>query len=158
MSRNKEDVFRELINKADTQQPADDIANLVMQQINAETQDKVVISPALKSLLQQHANDVAPVAFTRNVMAQVNPQPVQTAYAPLISKRAWYVAASVLGVLMLLSIWGGSGDHAFATNLGGNTIKQINALPSIYIITLTFGALLLVAEHFITNRIKLSKQ
>lgn len=157
MRRNKKDIFKEVISKAEAQKPADDIANLVMQQITTETQDEVAISPALKSLLQQHSVDAAPMAFTRNVMAEVNPPSAQTAYAPLISKKAWYTAASVLGALILLSVFGGSGQHAIATSIGGNAIKQINAMPAVYIITLTLGGLLLVAEHFITSRLKLTK-
>ena len=154
MSRNKKDIFREVISKAEVQKPSDDIADLVMQQITAESQDEVAISPVLKSLLQQHADDVAPMEFTSNVMAQVNPQ---TAYAPLISKKAWYIAASILGMLVILSVFGGSGQHAIATSIGGNAIKQINAMPAVYIIALTFGGLLLVVEHLISSRFKLSK-
>ncbi len=157
MSRNKKDIFREVISKAEVQKPADDMANLVMQQITAASQDEVAINPALKTLLQRHAADATPMAFTRNVMAQVNPPSAQIVYAPLISKKAWFIAASILGVLVILSVWGGSGQHAIATSIGGNTIKQINAMPSVYIITLTFGGLLLVVEHLISSRFKLSK-
>jgi len=154
MSRNKKDIFREIISKADPPKPADDMASLVMQQITAENQDEVPINPALKNLLQQHAADVAPMAFTHKVMAQVNPVTSQVAYTPLISKKAWFTAASVLGMLILLSVLGGSNEHAFSRTIGGNTIKEINAMPAVYIITLTFCGFLLVVEHFITNRLK----
>ena len=154
MSRNKKDIFREIISQAEPQKPADDMASLVMQQIAAETLDEVAINPALKNLLQQHAADAAPMAFTHKVMAQVNPSASQIAYAPLISKKAWFTAASVLGVLILLSVLGGSNEHGFARTIGGNTIKEINAMPAVYIITLTFCGFLLVVEHFITNRLK----
>jgi hypothetical protein len=158
MSRNKKDTFKEVISKAETQKPADDMANLVMQQITAETQDEVAINPVLKALLQQHATDAAPMVFTRNVMAQVNPPSAQADYAPLIPKKAWYIAASVLGAVILLNVFAGSGSHAIATGIGGNTIKQINAMPAVYIITLTLGGLLLVVEHFITSLLRLAKQ
>jgi hypothetical protein len=158
MSRNKKDIFKEVISKAETQKPANDMANLVMQQITAETQDEVDINRVLKELLQQHATDAAPMVFTRNVMAQVNPPSAQADYAPLISKKAWYIAASVLGAVMLLNVFAGSGNHAIATSIGGNTIKQINAMPAVYIITLTLGGLLLVVEHFITSLLRLAKQ
>ena len=117
----------------------------------------LVINPALKTLLQRYAADAAPMAFTSIVMAQVNPSTPQIAYAPLISKKAWFIAASVLGVLILLSVLGGSNEHGFARSIGGNTIKEINAMPAVYIITLTFAGLLLVLEHFIAGRLKLSK-
>lgn len=157
MSRNKKDIFREVISKAETQKPADDMASLVMQQITAEAQDEVAIKPALKSLLQQHAANVAPLDLTRNVMALVTPQQVQLAYKPIISKKAWYfIAASIVCILMISDWLGGSG-HAFSSSIGGNTIKQVGALPSVYIITLTFAGLLLVLEHFITGRLKISK-
>lgn len=154
MSRNKKDIFKEVISKAETQKPADDMANLVMQQITTETQDEVAINPVLKTLLQQHAADVAPMALTRNIMAQVNPRTSQIAYAPLISKKAWYIASSVLVVLVMLSVLGGSGRHAFSSNIGGNLIKQVSNLPPVYIITLTLVGLLLAIDHFVTGRLK----
>jgi hypothetical protein len=155
MSRSKKDIFREVISKAETQKPADDMAGLVMQQITAETQDEVAINPALKSLLQQHAANVAPLDLKRNVMAQVNPPQVQVIYKPIISKKAWYFIAAAVLCIFITSAWlGGSGQHAFSSSVGGNTIKQVGALPPVYIITLTFGGLLLVLEHFITDRLK----
>ncbi|MFD0750955.1 hypothetical protein ACFQZS_12440 [Mucilaginibacter calamicampi] len=159
MSRNKKDIFKEVISKAESQKPADDTANLVMQQITAVADDEVAISPALKNLLQKHVIDAAPMAFTNNVMAQVNPQQTEINYNPIISKKAWYaIAASILCILILTVVSGGSGQHAFSASIGGNAIKQINAIPPVYIITLIFGGLLPVAEHFITGRLKLSKQ
>ena len=157
MSRNRRDVFREVIKKGESQNSADDIAGLVMQQIAGGTEDEVAIDPALKSLLQKHAADATPMAFTTNIMARINPQPAQLVYKPLISKRAWYVAASVLGALILLSFWSSPADHA-PNRFVNITIKQINALPAIYNITLMFGGLLLVLDHFITTRVNLSKQ
>lgn len=157
MSRNKKDVFKEVISKAEAQKPADDMAGLVMQQIRAETQDEVALNPALKKLLQQHAVDAAPMAFTVNVMAQVNPRTAST-YAPLISKKVWFITSSVLGAVILMSALSSSGEHAFATSIGGNVIKQINAMPAVYIITLISGGLLLVLEHLITSRLKLTQQ
>lgn len=157
MSRYKKDIFREVISKAEAQKPTDDIADLVMQQITASTQDEVTISPALESLLQ-HAADMAPLDLTRNVMTQVNPQQAQVIYKPIISKRAWYViAASVLCILITATWLGGSEQHAFSSSIGGNTIKQVGTLPPVYIITLTFAGLLLVLEHLITNGLKLHK-
>jgi len=155
MSRNKKDIFREIISKAETQKPADDMANLVMQQITAETQDEVAINPTLKTLLQQYAADAAPMALTHNIMAQVNQHQVQLTYKPIISKKAWYgIAASVLCILIISAWLGGSGQHAFSRAIGGNTIKQVSALPPLYIITITLGGVLLVVEHFITGRFK----
>lgn len=159
MSRNKKDVFREVISKAATQKSADDMADLVMQQITTASQDEIAITPALKTLLQRHAADAAPMAFTHKVMAQVSPQRVQVIYKPIISKKAWYaIAASVLCILVASAWLGGTGQHAFSSSIGGNTVKQVGALPPVYIITLTFAGLLLVLEHFITGRLKLSKQ
>ena len=136
--------------------PADNMADLVMQQITAATQDEVVINPALKTLLQQHATDAAPLDLMRNVMGKINPQPAQASYAPLISKKAWYGAAAMLGLLILLSLLGSPADHS-SNRFIANTVKQINAMPSLYIIILSFSGLLMVVDHLITGKLKLSK-
>lgn len=157
MSKVKKDIFRAIISKAEFQKPADDMAGLVMQQITGSMEDEVAINPALKSLLKKHGTDAPPMAFTANVMAQINPQAAQTAYKPLISTKGWYMAASVLCGLILLSLWSSSAQPA-SSGFADSTITQINALPAIYVITITFGGLLMVADHFITSRLKISRQ
>ena len=154
----KQDKFRRLISNAEPEKAVDDMAKLVMQQITASADDEVAVSLTLKKLLQQHGADAAPMAFTQKVMTQINPQQVELSYKPIITKKAWYaIAASVLGILILSAWPGGSGQHIFATDIGGNAIRQVNTLPAVYVITLILGGLLLVAEHFITNRLKLNK-
>ena len=156
MSRNKKDVFKELISKAEPQIPADNMADMVTQQIIAITEDEVAITPALKRLLQQHATDGAPLAFTSNVMAQLNPKPAQIAYAPLIPKKAWYIVASVLSVLIFFSFWSSPAEQA-PNSFADTIIKQVNGMPSVFIISLIFCALLLALDHLLTNRLKMNK-
>ena len=158
MSRNKKDVFKEIISKAEPQKPTDDMANLVMQQIAAANEDEVAINPALKRLLQQHAADAAPMGFTHSIMAQITPQQAALTYKPIISKKTWYtIAASILCILVIIAWLGNSGQQVYNAGIGDSTIKQIDAMPPVYIITLTFGGLLLVLEHLITSRLKLHK-
>jgi hypothetical protein len=156
MTRNKKDAFRKVIRQADLQTSADDMATMVMKQITADTADEVAISIVLKSLLAKHGADSAPLALTSRVMAQINPQPAQTAYAPLISKKAWYSAAAMIGLLIVLSLLGGPPNHA-SNRFVDSTVKHINTMPSVYIIALSFCGVLLLTDHFITSRLKLNK-
>jgi len=145
------------MSRAEADKLPDELTGMIMQQIATAEQDEIAINPVLKKVLTQHGADYAPADLTRNVMAEVVPERQHVVLQPIISKKTWRIAGAVFVMLLIfLCVISPADQSGVAGNLGGSVVVHVNALPPVYVITLILGGMLLLADHFITDRGRLS--
>ena len=155
MEQNKENKLKKLIQQIEPDQPSVGFTENLMQQI--ETQESLVINPALQTLLSQHLVESPSIDFTEKVMKGIVSAEQKTVYEPVISKKAWYSIG--IAATLILTLAGFLGKSSKATNMPsvstneimhitGQVIAQINAIPVVLLASSFAIVALLILDYF----------
>lgn len=147
----KDDKLKQLLKQAGTDKVADGFTGSVMNIIEADN----LRETALQSLLKQHPAEGPSFDFTASVMRQVSAQRKPLVIQPIITKKAWYVIASVF-VLFILIAFATSSKPA-ATNAIGDShitslVNQLQVIPGTAVLGLVAMAVLLLGDYLIGQR------
>ena len=157
MEKKKDDIFKNLIQKAGTENPSADFTNSVMKMIKRDAVQELVKEDSLRSLLQGNVFIEKPSSsFNRNVMRKV--MPVKTKVEPIISRSAWFlIAASVVITILCYSMAVEPTDGIQTSSRAGLTMSgviiKIESLPLIYPATIFGLAVLMLADYYVRERL-----
>lgn len=153
MKANKKDVLKHVLKLA-ADKPTVDFTGSVMEIIEADAAREA----ALKSLLQQPTTDGPAFNFTASVMAQITSKNQSVVFKPIITKKAWYVIGAVVMLFLLLIGLSNSSAHTITDQSRLNSLlKQIDHLPSIYLMAIITVGVLLFIDYLFTQRTSKTK-
>lgn len=171
MEQEKDDRFRRLMQEAGMEKPSPDFLKTVMSGIQAESQEEILLNPALKSLLRESQVVEKPNHdFLLRVMSQAQVQqvvlpPVSVA-KPIISNRIWYiVTAACMAIICLTGLFYYHETGALETAVATTATDQfftsvatgILATPLVYSVSLTTLGMLLLADYMLRSKFHLLK-
>ncbi|MBE9461748.1 hypothetical protein ACFP1I_31010 [Dyadobacter subterraneus] len=155
MEEDKEEIFKKLIQKSEPDFTASDFTDHVMKMVQAE---ELVRESALHALLVNNKLDQPSLSFESGIMAQITPVKKKVE-KPIISKNAWYIAATFFALMIQYSFFSKSSQ---ITAMDSSLIKITNAMfdfsnnagqmPVIYFIVVVTLCVLLLADYFILQR------
>lgn len=158
MANNIDKEFKQLIRSVKPDEPPLGFTAFVLNEIQAEIQDKVVVNPELKSLLQRTIIENPMSDFTDSTMNRIKADSHNVFSKPIISKKAWIIIAGAITFFaVILSFVSQTSDQEpTLTPFFGNTFntifKHITAIPSLYILTLISVSILLLMDYFMRTR------
>jgi len=149
----KNDKLKQLLKQAGADKPAEGFTDSIMSIIEAD----VAREAALKTLLKQQPAEGPSFDFTASVMRQVSAQRKPLIFQPIISKKAWYVIATVF-MLMIAASFVGS-ESSRLQDISGNSritsiMNEIHVIPAIYVLAAVSVAILLLGDYLLTQRKK----
>lgn len=152
MKTDKDEKLKALLKKAGSDKPAEGFTDSIMQIIEADAAREA----ALRSVLKQHPAEGPSFDFTANVMRGLNTQRKPLVIQPVISKRAWYAISAVFALLLAVAFWAGkSSPQTMADNDQiTHWVKQIQAIPPTLVLYIVLGAILLIADYWLSGRSK----
>jgi len=149
MKANKKDVFKRVLKLAPADKSAVDFTGSVMEMIEADAAREA----ALKSLLQQPTTDGPAFNFTASVMAQITAKNQPVVFRPIITKKAWYAISAVAMLFLLLIGFSNSPAHTVTDQSRvADLLKQVDHLPSIYLMAIIAVGVLLFIDYLFTQR------
>lgn len=150
--RDNEDNFKKLIREATPDQPKADFTRIVMQQVREEA--------ALQNILQQHTLEAPSPAFSKNILAQLQPSRPALTFKPVISRKGWYGIAAMLACILVACFFLPDPENksALAAYLSSaivpnpNITEKVKSIPQLYPVTLICLAGLLFIDYFLRER------
>lgn len=98
--------FKKLISQAGPDRPAVNFTENVLKNVQPALQEQYKTEDiAFKSLLKVQALDQPSPEFDRKLLNRIQAASPAVAYKPIISKRAWYVVAATVSLLLLTSFF-----------------------------------------------------
>ena len=149
MRANKKDKLKNLLKQAGSDQVAEGFTDSIMNIIEAD----VMQEAALRSLLKQHPAEGPAFNFTAGVMAKINVKAKPFTVQPIITKRGWYVIATVFALFIFIAV---ASPNPGDSNGVGNSpitslINQIEAIPATFVLAIAAIAVLLTADYLFTR-------
>lgn len=152
MDDKQEEHFKKLIRETGGDAPSDAFTRAVMQRVHEEA--------AFRALVQQNAVDLAPKAFGKEVMAQIQASQKVAAPKPVISRRTWYWVAAAWAALIVACFFlpGNEPQSAFSSKLNGLVIsnqafsQKFSTIPQPVMLTIIGLSCLVLLDYFLRNK------
>ncbi len=137
--------------------PAPDFAQLVMNEIFADARGQAATSPELKRLIQKAPIETPSAAFTYNAMKKIKLVGSTARNEPIISRKAWFIAASMVILSVLLVILTKAPENTspippVLNNVLYHLYKFIEEVPSVCVLTLVCASTLLLVDYLLSER------
>lgn len=152
-----DETFIDTIRSVGHDTPSPDFTQAVMNEILADTDGKTVANHELKLILQEGPIESPSLAFTNNVIRRITLRGPVTTHKPILTRRAWFGAATMaiftLFVLIVTdtadetSAVSAALDHAFYRLYG-----FIRELPHVYVLTIASASVLLLLDHLLSDK------
>lgn len=161
MEKSKDDILKQIIQKAGPESPSSDFTEFVMHSLQVEFQKEVILNPELKTLLQKNALEKPSADFLMTVMSQVKAPVPQIVATPIISKKVWYmvVAASIVLFTLLGFYYSAVGEVQSNSTRISNLEKifffvstNVTAISSFYSTSLIAISGLLMTDYFLRDK------
>ncbi|WP_342086951.1 hypothetical protein [Dyadobacter sp. OTU695] len=148
----QEEHFKKLIRETGGDIPSDAFTRAVMLHLREEA--------AFHALVQQNAVDLAPKAFSGEVMAQIQASRKVVAPKPVISRPTWYWIAAAWAALIIACFFlpGNEPQSEFSDKLNGLMIsnqvfnQKFSTIPQPVILTVIGLSGLILLDYFLRNK------
>jgi hypothetical protein len=152
MDDKQEEHFKKLIRETGADTPSDAFTRAVMRHVREEA--------AFHALVQQNAVDLAPKAFSGDIMAQIRASRKVVAPKPVIARRTWYWIAAAWAALIIACFFlpGNEPQFAFSDKLNGLMIsnqvfnQKFSTIPQPVMLTVIGLSCLVLLDYFLRNK------
>lgn len=137
--------------------PSSDFTQVIMNEILADAQGQALKNPDLELLIQKAPIETPSAAFTYNAMKKIKRVGSKPGNEPIISKKAWFLAASiailsVLHVILTKAPESTSPVTPVLSNVLYHLYDFIRQLPYVYVFTFVCASTLLLIDYFLSGR------
>jgi len=165
MKEANEDILKKLIQQSGPETAPSDFTDFVMSAVQLESEHELVLTPKLRTALQQNALEKPSADFLLRVMSQVEVQQMApvllTEVKPIISPKVWYWLGSIAAsVVILISFFYKRletiSDEPASLTLSDKAFSNISesfiSIPPLYSISCIAITGLLLTDYFLRNR------
>lgn len=157
MESKKEHIFRKLMHQAGVEKPSSEFSSVLMKRINAEAEMSDIKEEAMAILLKSQTSlDVPSQGFNHRVMnSLLTSQPIKE--PKIISNFTWLIITVLLVAILLFALYSGSLGNSPQSNFPSNFGKSLNAIPSVYPLSIFAGGMLLLLDYLLRQKVRSSK-
>src|SRR4051812_17151041 len=155
MPSKKRDELKSLIQKVELDKPSLNFTDLVMEEIKSP---EPVINPALKILLKRNGIENLSMDFTHRIITQVEGHDFRTTFAPIVTRKAWFIILSAISVFVLYLVLSkptvGGLTHYFVDigNALNIILTNVYSIPSLFLITIISMGTLMLMDYLLRIR------
>lgn len=157
MESKKEHIFRKLIHQGGVEKPSSEFSSVLMKRINAEAEMSDIKEETMAFLLKSQASlEMPSQGFNQRVMnGLLTTEPLKE--PKIISNFTWCTIAVVLVVTLLFALYFGSPGSSPQLNFPSNLGKSLNAIPSVYPLSIFAGGMLLLLDYLLRQKVRSSE-
>ena len=160
MEKDKEDIFRKLIQQAGPDKTSPDFTGMLMKNIQIEAKQAFEREAVLETILTKLQPETPSLLFQKTIMAQIA-MSEKKSEQPIISRKVWYLVAATVLLVIGFCLTGQSDTAEQRTpdflretnNVLAVFSSSVGVLPVIYPIAMFALSILLFADYFVRYRL-----
>lgn len=160
MEKEKEDIFRRLIQKTGPDKTSPDFTGMLMKNIQMEAEQALERAAVLETILTKIQPETPSPLFRKTIMAQIA-LAEKKSEQPIISRKVWYLVAAMVVLVIGFCVVGQSaatvqGTPDFFVKIDQELFKLqkgMMVLPMIYPAVVFALSTLIMADYFVRQRV-----